>query len=96
VENQEYMSQAQPTRSTRSPADVLGLPFVIARAGLYPHDSKIVELIEVGRTRVRATAAEAGHDGIKEIFDARSLRIQIHAAGRDALLEEPGTRSIKA
>jgi len=61
-----------------------------------PIAQNIEWLGEAAGLGVGATAAQAGDDGINELLDARTLRIQIHTPGRDALLEQCCTRPIEA
>ena len=82
--------------AARLPVDVERTPLVIAGVGLHADHCQLMELLEGGGAGVGAAAAQAGHDGINEILDARTLRIQIHPPGRDALLEQCRTRPIEA
>src|SRR5690606_38457979 len=74
--------------AVRSPAGVQRHAFRVAGGALDADDGPFVQFLQVGRSRVGAGGAEPGHDGVDLVLYAGPARVEVHARGGDALLEQ--------
>src|SRR5580765_4910672 len=88
--------QHDPTWETLLPAGVEGSALLVAGRRLHADHCSLMELGERRRAGVGRAAAQAGHDLVDQVLDAWSLRVEVHAGRRDALLEEGHPGAFKA
>ena len=72
-----------------SPATRQGVSLGEAGRGLHTERRALVELLERRGAGVGAGRAHAGADAVEQVLHARALGVELHARGRDALLEQP-------
>src|SRR5699024_6772124 len=70
-------------------------PFVVAGGALHTHHGTLVELREGTGPGVGQRAAHPGDDLVDEILHTGPLRVQVHAPGGDALLEQGLTSPVE-
>src|SRR3954469_2852981 len=78
-------------RSVRThglPGGVQRAALGVAGGALDTDDGALVELRQAACAGVRARAAQPGDDAVDEVLDAGLVGVEIHARGRDALLEQ--------
>src|SRR4051812_49968247 len=76
------------TRANRLPAGGQRTTFREPGGRLHPEDGALVELLQRAGPGVGARRADAGTDRVQQVFDAGASRVERHARGRDALLEQ--------
>src|SRR5690606_41258846 len=86
-------SGARPCRP--SPARRERAALLVARGRLDADDRALGELGEARGARVGRGAAQARRDLVEQVLDARTLGVEEHAAGADALLVEALTRALE-
>ncbi|NCV97115.1 MAG: hypothetical protein EBW27_03855 [Acidimicrobiia bacterium] len=84
VEGRDISLDCQP----QLPTGVNRATLVIARCTLHANHRSLVEIGDRSGTRIGARRAHASHDLVDDVFDAGSLRVEIHARGADSLFEQ--------
>src|SRR5579884_479010 len=82
------MSGRSDCMASPSPTNRQWLPLGITGRTLYADDRALMELGDVARAGIGARAAHTRDDLVEHVLDAGAFRVEIHARGGDALLEQ--------